>query len=253
MKKYRIAPRLRYQNDIIVAALRLYRLIVNFDPATALDLSANACGSVGGEFSEPMRFGEKLDHEFVGQVSEEMEMLRSLTRQYTDALSQLDPIDRSSLKDTDAMLDSLIARVDGNAEFVVHHREMSVMSKACESFARYHSLQFELVWDSFVSVYMWKIVPKLWDCHRVEDLISPYLSKIREVISHGKLNGGAGTGFGLGHKEIAPAGAIAWDMYEQFRHELWKANPNRTSCTVDSHGAYNWYKPVGLPVIEAFD
>jgi hypothetical protein len=227
MKKYRIAPRLRYQNDIIVAALRLYRLIVNFDPATALDLSANACGSVGGEFSEPMRFGEKLDHEFVGQVSEEMEMLRSL--------------------------DSLIARVDGNAEFVVHHREMSVMSKACESFARYHSLQFELVWDSFVSVYMWKIVPKLWDCHRVEDLISPYLSKIREVISHGKLNGGAGTGFGLGHKEIAPAGAIAWDMYEQFRHELWKANPNRTSCTVDSHGAYNWYKPVGLPVIEAFD
>lgn len=67
--------------------------------------------------------------------------------------------------------------------------------------------------------------------HAAKDEISKLNAQIKELISGDKLMRTIGTSYGLGKGE---KDYIIYDMIQAIRHEFWKANPDRSSMTVDS-------------------
>ena len=75
----------------------------------------------------------------------------------------------------------------------------------------------------------------IWNNHRDEyhDFADNELLIVRNKLFD--LNYGLNGSHGINSPSIDDSNRLAFDLRQVIRHEFWKANPNRTNMTVDSH------------------
>ena len=232
-----------YSVKVIRGALDLYVAVMEFDPAGIFrDRSGRWYNNLADNDQDVLAIRGERPGDF--SKCPALDRLAEMHEQYQTALTGLDSDDYGNYFDFMFAASNLQEKV-AIGHVMVNDTELRVLSNACEVLARYHALQYDIVWGDFIHHYMWKIVPTVWGGRSFHDLIDIQFKELKSALGFG-----SDVTYGHGSHKMNNAAHVAWDAYEYFRHEIYrKNNPEGGGVTVDASPAYHWYKSVPLPVL----
>lgn len=79
-----------------------------------------------------------------------------------------------------------------------------------------------------------KLVPDYERLQPTRDSISALLCEVKRLVSGDPMYGAKGASYGIHNPQVDESCREAFDMIQVIRHEFWKADPERSSITVDS-------------------
>lgn len=94
-------------------------------------------------------------------------------------------------------------------------------------------------WGNGEEIRTWTDVEKIhhapdWSrVHEVRDEFRLACASLKRIVSGRDY--GTNSGPGIHHQQVDESCRLAFDLVQVIRHEFWKANPDRSSITVDSH------------------
>lgn len=227
-----------YSNAVIRGALDLYAAALDLDIGRVLfnrsmvwnesvDDAEQDVLCIKGGYSL-----SKFDHHTLAEVSR-------IHSHFQLTLSGARADEYATYFDQMSIVCSLLDKLTGS-EICINDAELSVLSKSCEMLARHHALQFEYVWCDIGYSHLWH----LWKAAGVRECVSSVLSAIALEI------GGDSSGpIGQGSPRMGIAAHVAWDLYEYFRHALYKRSGSTDKSIVSAYPPFHWYRDIALPVI----